>query len=207
MLGREEEALVNYSYVLELDPNHLDALLNRASMNYEQGNYVAARHDVEHGLSIDPDNAQLLCTLGLLEMVQEHPEEALLALSSAIEHDPSLAAAWTNRAVLAFETGQIHAAIDDLTHAIRLSENAAALYNRGIAYQSLEQWSKATEDFTVALALDNEDEQDLLYRRGLCHLHLGNVDLARHDFQAHVRLGPSPYEEELQQLVPPLFSR
>jgi hypothetical protein len=29
------------------------------------------------------------------------------------------------------------------------------------------------------------------------------VDLARHDFQAHVRLGPSPYEEELQRLVPP----
>lgn len=201
VLGREDEALADYSYVLELDPDHLDALLNRATILYEQGNYIAARHDVEHGLSIDPDNAHLLCTLGLLEMAHEHPEEALLALSSAIEHDPSLAAAWTNRAVLAFEKGQINAAIDDLTHALLLSENAAALYNRGIAYQSLEQWSKATEDFTAALALDNEDEQDLLYRRGLCHLHL-----ARHDFQAHVRLGSSPYEEELQQLVPPLFS-
>lgn len=182
-LGREEEALADYSYVLELEPDHVDALLNRASIFYEQGNYAMAQCDVERGLRIDADNAHLLCTLGLLEMALEHPEEAYRALSSAIEHDHSLSAAWTNRAILAFETGRGDAAIDDLTHAIALGEDATARYNRGIVYQSKELWSEAIEDFTVALSFDNEDAQDLLDRRGLCYLHLGNTDLAQQDFQ------------------------
>lgn len=203
-LGRAEEALADYSYVLELDPDHLDALLNRASFLYEQEEYTAARRDVEYGLRIDPGHAHLLCTLGLLEMVQERSEEAHHAFSSAIERDPTLAAAWINRAILVFEAGQVDAAVDDLTRALALEENAAVLYNRGIAYQSQERWSAAIEDFTAALALDNEDAQDILYRRGLCHFHLGNADMAQQDFQAHLTFGPSPYTEELQQLALPL---
>lgn len=125
---------------------YLDALLNRASLLYEQGDYASARRDVEHGLQIDPGNAHLLCTLGVVEIAQRRPEEAYQALSSAIECDPSLGAAWTNRAILAFESEQVDGAIDDLTHAIALGENATALYNRGIAYQSQERWSEAIQE-------------------------------------------------------------
>ena len=111
-----------------------------------------------------------------------------------------------NRAVLAFETGRVDAAIEDLTHAITLGENAAVRYNRGIAYQSQERWFEASEDYTTALSLDQEDAQDLLYRRGLCYFHLGDEHQAQQDFQAHLTFGPSPYEQELRQIALPLFT-
>ncbi|HEU5373967.1 MAG TPA: tetratricopeptide repeat protein [Ktedonobacteraceae bacterium] len=205
-MERIEEALTEYGSVLELDPDHLDTLLNRASLLYEQGDLEAARLDIEHGLQLAPGNAQFLCTLGLIAMAEDQPHEAYQALSSAIEQDPSLVAAWTNRAVLAFETGQVAAAIADLTHALTLEENAAVYYNRGIAYQCQERWFEASEDYTTALTLDREDEQDLLYRRGLCYFHLKNTERAQQDFQAHLALGPSPYEAELRQVASALFA-
>jgi len=204
-LGQLDEALADYETILELDPDFLDALCNRASLLYERGDYEAARRDIARGLQVQSDHAQLLCLQGLVAMAEEHPAEAYQALSSAIEQDPSLVAAWSNRAVLAFEQGQVEAAIEDLTQALALGENAAVRSNRGIAYQALQQWEQAIEDFTIALQLDREDEQDLLYRRGCCQIHLGNTEHARQDFHAHLMLGPTPYSEELHQLDPSLF--
>lgn len=183
VLGYEDEALADYSYVLELDPTHLDSLMNRASILYERGDYDGSRQDIEQGLQLSPDNAQLLCTLGLVEMAEEHPVEAYQILSLAITHDPSLVAAWTNRAILAFEDEKYAEAIDDLTHALTLEENATVLYNRGIAYQAHGAWQAAIDDFSHALSLDEEDAQDILYRRSCCYEQLGQTDQAQHDLE------------------------
>lgn len=202
VLGQEEEAFADYSYVLEIDPTNLDALINRSSMLLEQGDYAGARQDIEQGLGISADNAQLLCTLGLLEMAEEQLDKAYQALSAAIEHDSSLIAAWTNRAIVAFEQNKHAEAIDDLTHALALEENATVRYNRGIAYQAEGSWRAAIDDFSHALPLsEDEDAQDIFYRRGYCHLQLAENEQARQDFDAHLAYGPSPYAEEIDQLI------
>jgi len=200
ILGREDEALADYNYVLELDPNNVDALINRAGIFYERGEYTASRNDIERGLMLNPNNAQLLCTLGLLEMEEQHMEEALRALTSALERDSKLEAAWINRAVLEFESGNTDAAIADLSHALDMSENATIRYNRGFAYQSQERWQEAIADYTRALELSDDDAHDILYQRGVCHAKLGNATLARQDFDAHLAMGPSDYEDEISQL-------
>lgn len=200
ILGREDEALADYGYVLELDPDNIDALINRASMLYERGEYAASRRDIERGLMLNPNNAQLLCTLGLVEMEEQHPDDAQRALTSALERDPKLVAAWINRAVLEFENGNADAAIADLSHALDVSENATIRYNRGFAYQSQERWQEAIADFTRALELSNDDAQEILYQRGVCHAKLGNAALARQDFDAHLAMGPSDYGDEISQL-------
>ncbi len=186
VLGRDEEALADYSYVLEIDPTYLDARINRSSILYEQEDYAAALQDVERGLQQDPENAQLLCTLGLLAMAEEQHEKAYQAFSEALHRDPLLIAAWTNRAILLFEEEKIAEAIQDLSHALELEENPTVLYNRGIAYQTLGRWQEAINDFTQALALSDEEEQDILTRRSFCSTQLGDTDQARQDLQEHL---------------------
>ena len=207
VLGQEDEALADYTYVLELDPSNLDALINRASILYEHEEYAASRNDIERGLALSPGNAQLLCTLGLVEMDEQHPEEALQALTSALERDPTLVAAWANRAVLNFESGNVAASIADLTHALELSESATVLYNRGLAYQSQERWQDAIADYTRALELSDDDAQDIFYQRGVCHAKSENVLLARQDFAAHRTMGPSEHEDDIRQLEPLLVNK
>jgi len=207
ILGREDEALADYNYVLELDPSYIDALINRASILYEHGEYAASRSDIERGLALSPGNAQLLCTLGLVEMEEQHPEEAMQAFTSALERDPMLVAAWANRAVLNFDSGNVDASIADLSHALDLSESATVLYNRGLAYQSQERWQDAIADYTRTLELSDDDAQDILYQRGVCYTQLGNVTLARQDFDAHLAMGPSDYEDDIHQLEPLLTNK
>jgi len=201
LLRREDEALADYNYVLELDPTYLDALVNRASIYYERGDYEVARRDVEQGLQLSPENAQLCCTLGLLEMVDEQVESAYQAFSTALKYDAHLLEAWTNRAILAFENDNYAAAISDLTHALTLEEHSTVLYNRGIAYQAQGSWQAAIDDFSHALTLDEEDAQDILYRRGCCWRELGQTSQAQHDFEAHLALGPSPHQDALHELL------
>ncbi|MHB8598105.1 MAG: tetratricopeptide repeat protein [Ktedonobacteraceae bacterium] len=207
VLGQEDEALADYTYVLELDPSNLDALINRASILYERGEYASSRNDIEQGLALSPGNAQLLCTLGLVEMDEQHPEEAFQALTSALERDPTLVAAWANRAVLNFESGNVDASIADLTSALALSESATVLYNRGLAYQSQERWQDAIADYTRALELSDDDAHDIFYQRGVCYAKSENVLLARQDFAAHRAMGPSEHEDDIRQLEPLLMNK
>lgn len=206
LLGREDEALAAYTYSLELDPSSDLALINRVGILYAQGRYDEARQDITEGFIMHPGNPQLLCTLGLVEMAEEHPEEAYQALTAALQGDPTLHEAWSNRAVLEFERGNIDAAIDDLSHALELGTDATVLYNRGFAFQAQKRWKEAIADYTQALDLEGADAQELLYQRALCYLQEQQLDLAQQDFEAHLKMGDSSYLDEICRLVPSLAS-
>jgi Tfp pilus assembly protein PilF len=93
---------------------------------------VACR-DVDHGLSLAPDNARLLCTAGLLDIAAGNPNAAMHALTDALEQDPTLAEAWANRATLFFEAGDTESAIADLTEALVHDDDPAIRHNLAVA--------------------------------------------------------------------------
>ncbi len=56
-------------------------------------------------------------------------------------------------------------AIDDYTKAIKLNpQDAAAYYNRGIAYDDLGEYQKAIDDYTKAIELAPQDASAYYYR-------------------------------------------
>ncbi|MFF1838846.1 DUF3856 domain-containing protein [Streptomyces sp. NPDC058231] len=187
-LGREPAALADYDTLLDLDPDHVGTLVNRAGMHYDRGDHGKARRDIDHGLTLDPGNAQLLCTLGLLEMADGALEEAREVLTRAIGLAPTLAAARVNRAVLAFDCGDADGAIDDLTEALSLGEDAAIRYNRGVAHQHSRHWQQAVDDFTEALLQDRSEAADILLRRAACLRELGRLVEAQHDLDERAGL-------------------
>ncbi|HET8912062.1 MAG TPA: tetratricopeptide repeat protein [Ktedonobacteraceae bacterium] len=205
-LERPEEAIADYNYVLELDSTFIDALLSRANLYYEAGDYATARKDLERCLKLNSKHPASLCALGLLEMAEEHIEEANRAFTAALELDPSMIEAWSNRAVLAFENGDVADAIEDLTCALDLRENATVLYNRARAYQSQKSWLEAIADYTQALGLENSisHTQEMLYQRAHCYLGMGRSEEARKDLEAHLALGPSPFSGMIDELMVPL---
>ncbi|HEX4221621.1 MAG TPA: tetratricopeptide repeat protein [Pseudonocardiaceae bacterium] len=149
-LGRLDEALADYDIVLDMDPDHLDTLINRAGLHYDRDDIAAARVDVEHGLSLAPNNAQLLCTLGLIQLAEGDADAANHSLTKAIERDATLVEAWANRAALAYETGDTRAAIADLTEALALSDDATIRCHRATCYRELGQHAEADRDLAAA---------------------------------------------------------
>ncbi|WP_311932365.1 tetratricopeptide repeat protein [Microbispora sp. H11081] len=155
--GDLEGALADLGHVLELDPGYLDAYVNRAGVLEMLGDHEAARRDVEAGLALDPGNAHLHAVLGQLETEAGRYAEAALAFDAALAADARLASAWANRATLRFETGDAPGAVDDLTRAIELGEDAALYFNRATALDALGRGREALSDLRRALALAPHD--------------------------------------------------
>ena len=96
--------------------------------------------------------------------------------------DPGFAPALVNRAVLAYEQGDLDAAFSDLTRALELhGDDADVLYNRGFVLQRAHRFTEAVRDFTRALALPDADRPELLARRAECLVALGDAAQADGD--------------------------
>ncbi|MFC6075966.1 tetratricopeptide repeat protein [Microbispora bryophytorum] len=150
-------ARADLDHVLDLDPGFLDAYVNRAGVLEMLGEHEAARRDVEAGLALDPGNAHLHGVLGQLETEAGRYAEAALAFDAALAADACLASAWANRATLRFETGDARGAVDDLTRAIELGEDAALYFNRATALDALGRGQEALADLRRASALAPDD--------------------------------------------------
>jgi TolB-like protein len=129
-----QEALSHFYRAIELDPN-FGAGYGMAARCYSQrktGGWVTdrkhemaetkrlARQAVEHGW----DDAVALCTAGvsLYYVVGESGDGAAL-IDRALVLNPNLAAAWLFRAWVKLWLGESEAAIEDASHAMRLSPN------------------------------------------------------------------------------------
>ncbi|MFL6110416.1 MAG: tetratricopeptide repeat protein [Catenulispora sp.] len=199
-LGEDEAALRDLDYALEIEPDHVDSLVNRADLLLALGESERARTDIEHGLTLDPRNARLLSARGDVLTETGDPDQAWSAYSAALEADPELAAAWANRAVLAYLTDRPADAVADLTEALRLTDDARLRCNRAIALQAVGEHRRALEDLEVALA-SGADDPDVLYRRGVSRLALGDAEGARADWRAHLAAcgdEESPYLAEIR---------
>jgi len=89
----------------------------------------------------------------VLDIQDEELDRAYESFTKAIEADPSLADTWANRATVLFKRGDLDGAIADLTHALRLREDANAFYNRGRVFEAQRKWTQAIQDYSRALDL------------------------------------------------------
>ncbi|MFI6711022.1 tetratricopeptide repeat protein [Nonomuraea sp. NPDC050478] len=148
-------ALADLDHAVELDPGFTDAYVNRAGLLVAMDEFDRAKADVER----DPGNPFLLSVLGQIETAQGNLVGARKAFDSALERAPELAAAWAGRGALAFEEGDAHAAVADLTRAVELEDGAEVRFNRAYALRSLGDLEAARADLRHAAALAPEDDQ------------------------------------------------
>jgi tetratricopeptide (TPR) repeat protein len=157
-IGDHRGALDDLDHALELDPEFVDGLANRAGLLVAFGDYGRARADAEAGLALDPANPYLLCALGQVEMAEGRHRRARIAFDQALELSPSLAAAWANRGMLAFEMGDPESAVADFTHALEPGADPALLFNRAMALRAAGRGEEALVDLTRAMELAPDDD-------------------------------------------------
>jgi tetratricopeptide (TPR) repeat protein len=158
VLGDVEGAIAYFSYVLELDPEFVDAFVNRAGLYLEVGDIAGAERDATVALQLDPGNGYLHGVLGHVHAARGEDRAARLAFDRALGADPGLISALSGRATLAYEAGDLDAAIADLCQAIELKPgDPALLYNRAFAFQGAGRWHDALADLEAAATLAPDD--------------------------------------------------
>jgi tetratricopeptide (TPR) repeat protein len=199
-LGMTEQALADFAHVLDMEPDDADTLLSRAELRLEEGDLDGAAADVERALGLVDGDPRLLCLRGMVHLAAGEPALALPCLDAALARDPDYPAALVNRAVALFELSEPGRSVVDLTRALELSDaDADLLLNRGIAYTACEDTAAALADFDLALTLPDADRPELLYRRGLCLIGVGDRGRAEADLLECRRFGTRT--DEIDELL------
>ncbi|ASW57186.1 tetratricopeptide repeat protein [Plantactinospora sp. KBS50] len=165
-LGDLDGARADFDRVLELDPEHVDAWLNRAALRCDLDDVDGAWADVTAGLALAPRNPHLLCLKGRVLVERGAAEAAREALSAALALDEGLAEAWAIRGGLGYSSGDLEAAIADLSRAVDLLGTPEIRYNRAVVYQEAGRLDEAAEDYRAILAV--VDDTDAAERLAEC---------------------------------------
>ena len=117
-------------------------------------------------------------------------QQALEALTRAIQADPKLQSAYIKRADFPARANLLPQAVNDLTQALRLNADDPKLFNsRGFLLLTLKKYDAAISDFDSAVALDLSYTAPL-NNRGLARLSAGEGEKSLLDFDAALRIDP-----------------
>lgn len=153
--GKLDEALCRYREILELYPDHPDALNNGGLIASQTGDSVEGLKFLRAVVEATPDNARAHNNLGYALDLAGSFEEAESALRRAIDIAPDLVEAHINLANLLMKVGRPAEAVESFRCVLALSpDNTVALNGAGNALKLLGQPEAAVKHLRKAIEID-----------------------------------------------------
>src|SRR5262249_21305931 len=176
--GRLAEAERLYLNILEVQPDHFDALLLLGVIRHQQGRDAEALGLTGSSLTKNPRSAEALSNYGsVLEQLGRH-EEALASYASALAIIPDHADTLNNRGNVLLRLNRFEEALTDYNRALASRPDFPdALNGRGTVLLELKRFEEALTSFDRALAI-RPDYPDALNGRGNALLGLNRPDAA-----------------------------
>jgi tetratricopeptide (TPR) repeat protein len=191
-LGDRERALGTIAKAIELDPDNFDYRRLRAKFR-RWDDFSGRRDDLNVALKADPNDADILTEIGLLEFRQHRWREAADRFSDVLALEPKDFGLLAYRAMAHLQEGNGQAATKDYNAALSSSSGANdlslvcwALGRDGLALQ----W--ALEACNRAAAL--QDLDTIRANRGLVLMRLGQLEAALDDFNVAIETDDSQAE-------------
>ncbi len=159
-LGRDDEALADYTKAIELAPGEAYAYLCRGIVSGRLGDAENAIIDYEKALSVEPDYIDVYFYRGNEYYYQRNHQAAVQDLKTYVTACPGAVGAYHVLAGCLIALKQYRETIDAENKAIELSPNIAEYYYiRGAAYHYLGEYKAAYDDMKVSLELNPDDER------------------------------------------------
>jgi eukaryotic-like serine/threonine-protein kinase len=155
--GEYEEAVRQYKYALDLDPNSDYALGQLADAYQKIGKPAAAEAAYRQAISLRPNYWGLYSGLGVFYGGEARYTEAGDMFKKVTELAPDNYRGYSNLGGIYVYQGRYSDAIDVLKRSIELRPNRDAYANLGAAYFWLHQFANAVKVCQQALELDNRD--------------------------------------------------
>ncbi|HON65398.1 MAG TPA: tetratricopeptide repeat protein [Phycisphaerae bacterium] len=131
--NRPIQALQQYQYALNEDPQNVQILVRIGVLNDQIGNGAAAEAAYREALRFEPDNAQVHNNLGFSYILRQRWQDAEAALTRAVELAPGFARARINLGLVLAQTNRFDEAFEQFQAVL---PPADAYYNLGLMYQS-----------------------------------------------------------------------
>jgi predicted O-linked N-acetylglucosamine transferase (SPINDLY family) len=178
-----------YEEILEIQPEHFDALHQLGVIAAQMRNPRKAVELINKAIEIDPNIAATYNNRASALKELEQFEEALASYDQAIAIKADYAEAYFNRGVVLNELKQFAAALASYAQAIAVKPDfAGAYFNRGIVLRELRQFDAALASYDQAIAV-KADYVEAFFNRGnvLSELRQFPAALASYDRAISIR--------------------
>lgn len=141
-----------------IDEQFLDAysFLRAGMANERSGNYVDAVKSYLKGLEAEPENVELLNSMGFALFQQGNSEEALAPLEKALEIDPKHYKAHNNMALVSIDLGELELAEIHYRESLAIEPQATIYNDLGYVLERQGMVDEAIEAYRGALKVDPE---------------------------------------------------
>lgn len=181
-LKEYELALDDINRLLHREPKSAALHFEKGTICLRSGDTICAQNAFIKATEYDSQNPANWSALGLVQLMQDNQDEALISLSKSIDYGSKWAGDYINRGIIYYRIHNYRSALADYDKAITLSPNdAQCYYNRGVLRQELGDYNRALEDFTKAINIA-PDQIEIYYQRGLVQLQLRQWQEALEDF-------------------------
>jgi tetratricopeptide (TPR) repeat protein len=154
--GDYDNAINEYTAVINFDPNNVDAYVNRGGAYMGKGNYDRCISDCNTAIRLDPNSAQAYFFRGNAYSKIGDDNQAVDDYEHGIRLDHNNAGAYFSRSCVYTRRGNYDLAIKDCDKAILLDPNNVIAYiGRGMLYcDKKDRPDLAIKDFKAVLQID-----------------------------------------------------
>lgn len=177
--GRLADAIKNYSMALDLTPNAVTLLLNRAAAYIQAGDTRQAIIDYERVRELDPADVESRYSLGMLAIKTHDYKQAENLFNEIKRINPNSGLASEGLGMLHKSQGNYTKAIQYLSEVIKAKPDARLLANRADCYLTQKQLNLAEDDIRNALAITPDDAYLYVLRAKLNRLRFNHDDMER----------------------------
>lgn len=177
--GRLDDAVKNYSLALDMTPNAVTLLLNRAAVLLQLGRHDEAMVDLEKVMSLDEKEEESRYTLGMMAMDEGNYEKAEALFNEIRKYNSKSTLANEGLGMMYKEMGDYAKGVIYLSEAIKNDPNPTLLGNRADCYLVLKQLNNASADIQNALEKSTDDGYLYLLRAKLNKMRFNRSDMER----------------------------
>lgn len=191
-LGRLDEALADYSAVIDVDPNYAEYYLDRGNVLRRLGRDEEALADYERAIQLSPPFPEVYYNRADVLLAAGDIEAGMAGLDYVIEIDPTFVDAYVNRAGLHVQLGEYDAASRDVAAGLALDPENAHLYCvRGQLLAEKGEFAAAIAAYDTAIARD-DTLQAAWAGRAIIAFDQGELTTAIADLTRALELGDDP---------------
>jgi len=184
-------------------PKEAQSAIHQAREAFDRRRYPEARKQIARALEIYPKYALALELRGILNLGEDHLEEACSDSRQAIEYDPNLGAAYLSLGAAYNRLGHFKEAVAPLTRAAMMLPNTWTVhYEMALAYLGSGKYEAALEAISRAVEknpAEPDNRSSVFYTKARVLLELKDSPAARAAFEQSIQQDPKGQFAQLSQ--------
>lgn len=190
-------AIRNFEHAIDYDPELAYSYLCGQALQLQR-EHRKAIDSFSLYLKYHPNSEMALHSRGYSRLMTEEYVAAKNDLTEAIKLKPDFAYAYTDRGKCYYQLKDYSNAIDDFTKAIDLNGKEKPFFWRALAYDAIDKFQEAIDDYSAVLREDPK-RAHAYSGRAFCRWKLGNKEAAMSDYDKAIELDPTIYSAFYQR--------